>query len=65
MQDHSIISVGDNVWFESVDDVKRRIKANFRGWYGDDMACVVYDHGHQIIIERNRIFNTDNGVNKP
>jgi hypothetical protein len=54
----SRIAVDDTVYFESIDDPNVRIKANFRGWSGN-MACVAYNHGHQITIERNRIFSTD------
>jgi hypothetical protein len=60
MQNHNIIAVDDTVYFESIDDPNYRIKANFRGWSGN-YACVVFGHGHQIIIERHRIFNTNIG----
>jgi hypothetical protein len=56
--DQDTISVDDTVYFESADDPNIRIKANFRGWSGS-LGCVVYNHGHQIMIERSRIFKTD------
>lgn len=60
MQNHNIIAVDDTVYFEALREPNRRIKANFRGWFGI-YACVVYGHGIQVMIERSRIFNTDIG----